>query len=80
MAHGELPGGKQLLYGIREPEQTQEIRDRRSLLADTQGNLFLGQAELVMKLVIGPGFLDRVEILALDIFDESNLQRIAFFQ
>src|SRR5712692_5133150 len=76
VAHGVLPGGKQLLHGIREPEQTQEIRDRRSLLADTPGNLFLGQAELVMKLVIGPGFLNRVEILALDILDESDLQRV----
>ena len=38
------------------------------------------QAEIVVKLVVGVGFLDRIQIFALDVFDQCNLQGVAFLQ
>src|SRR5205823_13160399 len=40
-------------------------------------NLLLGQAEIVMELVVGVGLFHRIQIFALDVFDEGDLQCVA---
>ncbi len=43
-------------------------------LADFLGDLFLGVVEAIDQLVIGGRFLDRIEILALHVFDDGEFE------
>ena len=66
-----------LLDGRVEVEEAQRVRDGRAGLADALGHLFLGEAELVDQLAVGMGLLDRIEVLALDVLDEGELELVA---
>ena len=60
-----------------EVEKAQGIGDCRSCLADSRSDLFLSQGEVVGELAVGVGFLHRVEVGPLHIFDEGYGELVA---
>ena len=74
MAGAEAIFPKPLLDFGGEPEQPEHVGDGRAVLSDPAGDLFLGHSELDNKLVIGLRFFNRVQVFALQIFDEGDLQ------
>ena len=60
-----------------EVEQAERVGDGRARLADPLGDPLLGQAELVDELAIGERLVDRIEVRALDVLDERDLELIA---
>jgi hypothetical protein len=55
-------------------EQAQRVRDRGPCLAHSLRDVFLGQAELLDQLAVGERLVDRVEVGALHVLDERDLQ------
>ena len=51
------------------------VRDRRAVLADGRGDVFLLQVEFVGEPPVGERFVDRVQIFALDVFDQRHLEQ-----
>ncbi len=60
-----------------EVEQAQRVGDGRARLADALGDALLGEPELVDELAVGEGLVDRVEVGALDVLDERDLELVA---
>src|SRR6267378_1602801 len=58
-------------------KQPQSVGDYRAAFANLRGNFFLLELKLLDQLSIALGFLDRIEILALEVFDERQLEDIA---
>ena len=77
MALGQSPVGDRGLDPRGEVEQAERVRDRRAGTPDTGREAILGEPEFVDELAIGIGGLDRVEILALEVLDEGELELIA---
>ena len=77
MAGGNLAIGDELARRSRELQQTQSVGDMRAALADDLGEIALGVAELLDEPLIAARFLDRVEIGALHILDDGELQGLA---
>ena len=77
MPHRELPAREQLLHRRRQPQQPQKVRHSRALLAHSSGDLLLRHPELVVQLVIRVRLFHRVEVFALDVLDQRELQRVA---
>ena len=61
----------------REVEQPERVRDGRSGPTDALGDVVLGEPELVDELAVREGRLDRVEVLALQVLDEGELELLA---
>ena len=61
----------------REVEQAERVGDRRAGPPDARREAVLGEPEFVDELAVGIGRLDRVEILALEVLDERELELIA---
>lgn len=78
VAHAELPSGHRIAHVVGQLEQAQEVRDRRTVLADGGGNLLLRQRELVCETAIPQRAIDRVEIFPLDVLDERPLEKLGF--
>ena len=66
----------QSLHRFRQRQKPQRVGDVAAALADLLGHLFLGVAEALHQFVIGGRLLDRVQIGALDIFDDGDLERL----
>ena len=60
---------------LRQPQQPHVVGDRRAILADGVGDLLLRQVEFVGEPAIGQRFLDRIQILALDVLDQRDGQQ-----
>jgi hypothetical protein len=75
VAHADLPGDQQIADIGRKIEQSQEVGDMASRLGDQFAELVLGMAMAVDQLLVALGLLDRVEVLALDILDQSDFGR-----
>ena len=58
----------------RELEQPQGVRDRRPALADPGRDVVVGEREVLDELLIGRGFFERVQLLALDVLDDRLLE------
>ena len=56
-------------------QQPHEVRDRRAILADRRGDVFLLQVEFVGEAAVGERLFDRVQVLALDVFDQRHLEQ-----
>ena len=56
---------------VGQLQQPQHVRDRRAVLADGVGDVFLRQMELVGETPVGERLVDRIEIFALDVFDRA---------
>ena len=74
MAHAELPGPDQDLYLSRKIEQSQQVGDMGPGLVDELAELLLGMAIVVDQALVGLRLLDRVEVLPLDILDQSDFE------
>ena len=71
---GTQRSGANLLQYIRlQVQQPQGIGHRRARLSHPPGGLLLGQAVVLQQAVIALRLLHRVEILALEIFNERQL-------
>src|SRR6185437_2817265 len=62
---------------IRQIEQPHHVGDVRPALAGDACDFFLRMIELADKALIAARFLDRIEILALHIFDQRDFERLA---
>ena len=80
VAFAEAAIGDRRLDAALEVEQAERVGDRGPGAADLAGNVVLGQAELLGKLAEGVGLLDRVEVFALDILDEGQLELLTVRQ
>ena len=60
-----------------EVEQAERVRDGRARLADALGDVLLGEPELVDQLAVGQRLVDRVEVRALQVLDERDLELVA---
>ena len=60
-----------------EFEEAEGIGDDGAAFADACGGFLLGQLELIDQLGKPLGFFDRVEVFALQVFDESQFERSA---
>jgi hypothetical protein len=69
MASAETPGAQMLANGRRQVEQAERIGDVAARFADRARQAFLIEAELVNEAGKAFRFLNRVQILALQVFD-----------
>jgi len=74
MADREAAVADRALDRGREFEQAERICDNGAALSDSRRNLILFELELPDQLAVTLGFLDRVEILPLEIFDQREFQ------
>src|SRR5690606_1944031 len=58
----------------RELEQAERVAHRDAALAHLVSDRFVGQAESIDELPVGERRLDRIEVLALDVLDERQLE------
>src|SRR5687767_12073502 len=64
-----------LLKIVRQAKQTQVIRDVRSVAANSRRQSFLGETHRLDQLLVSLRLLDRIEILALNILNQSDLEK-----
>ena len=69
------PRTSDCLHEIRKIEQSQQVSDMTARLVDELGNIVLRMAMALDQLPIALGLFDRVEVFALDIFDQRDLGR-----
>ena len=74
MARRELLLGDQPLHFVGEIEQAYRVGHRRTRFADAFGDLLLGHLELLGQRAIAFRFLDEIQILALQVLDQRDLQ------
>ena len=74
MAGRQLALRHQLLDGRRELEQAKGVADSSSALADARRDLVVGQVEVLDELLIRGGFLERIEVLAVQVLDQRMLE------
>ena len=67
----------EILDGQRQFQQAQGIGHHGAALADLAGDFLLRELELLGELRVAVGFLDGVEIFALEIFDERQFEHRA---
>src|SRR5262249_29661744 len=77
VALGELAGHDARAHARGEAQQAQAIRDGRAVLAEAIGERLLRVAVLLHETLERLRELDGVEILALDVLDECELERRA---
>ena len=76
MAHGQATCPEIFLDRLGEPEEPERIGDRRAVLPEALRQLLLGPAELGQEALVGLRRLDRVEVLAEQVLDEAELERL----
>ena len=79
MAHGELTAGQEFLHRLRKPQNAKKVRYSGPFFAHPARDFFLSQSEFVMQLVVGACLFNRVQVFALNVFDEGDLQSISLF-
>jgi hypothetical protein len=72
VAHGEALLGEKLLYLEGKAEEAEHVGDGGAVLACPLGNLVVGEMKFAVEAIKGVGYFDRVEVLALDVFDKRN--------
>ena len=77
VALGQPAVGDRGLDAGREVEQPQRVGDRRAGAPDARRDLVLAEPELLDELAVGVGRLERVEVLALEVLDERELELLA---
>ena len=58
-------------------EEAHRVGDGGPALADALGDVFLGEAEVFVQALVGGGLFNGIEILALEILDEGELEDLA---
>src|SRR5262245_40729282 len=75
MTGGESPRSDQILDVRRKPQQSKAVGDGGAFSADPLGDRFLREVEVVCERSESLGLLDRIELRALDVLDEGQLER-----
>jgi hypothetical protein len=70
----ELAFADELLYGRGELEQPQRVGDGRSAAPDPGGESLVGEPEVLDELLVGGGFLERVEVFPVEVLDQGLLE------
>ena len=70
------PDATSLRTSTRQAQQPDVVGDRRAILADGRRNRLLRHRELLGQPSVGLRFFDGVEVLALDILDERDLEQL----
>ncbi len=78
VAHGEAPLGEQKLDLAGEFQEAEGVGDGGAVLAGSAGDFVMVEAVVAVKLIEGVGDLDRVQVFALDILDEGDLEELVF--
>jgi hypothetical protein len=78
MAGRELPFFEEILDGRFQFQQAQRVCNRGAILAGSLGNLLLRKTEFVGKPLKSASLLDRVQVFALEVFNQRHLQRHLF--
>ena len=73
---GQLAGTHELEHGLRQRQEPQQVGDVAPALAESLGQPLLGVAEAVHQLAIALRLLERVEVGALDVLDDGELQHL----
>ena len=73
---GHLALVDQVLHLVGQIEQAQRVRDRRARLGDLVGQLGLRHLVLGEQLAVAARLFDRVQVLALQVLDERELERL----
>ncbi len=76
MAHGQPAGHDEILHSLGQVEQAHQVCNMAARFADESGERLLAMAELIDQALIGLRFLNGIEILALDILDQGDFQRL----
>ena len=77
MAFGELPALEHAEHVVGQIEQADPVRDGRLRAADALRHLAERQPELVDQHRVGARLLDRRQLLARDVLDQAEQQRVA---
>ncbi len=80
MARRQIAGLDQILHILGQRQQPQQVGDVAPAFSQRFPKLFLGVAEPVHQLPITRGLFHRVEIRALDILDDRDLQHLGVVQ
>jgi hypothetical protein len=59
-----------------ELQEPKRIRHGRSSLTDSRGEVFLAEPEFLDQLPVGIGRLERIEVLALEVLDQGELELV----
>ena len=76
MPFGDQAISQARLDRLRQFQQAQGVGDCHAALADTLGDLILGQAELFAQMFVSQRFFQCIQIGALHIFDQRHLQHL----
>ena len=76
MACADASVAERLLDGARQLEQAQGVGDGGAALADALTDLGLGKRKFVDEGLEGGGFFERVEVGALEVFDQRQLDQL----
>ena len=71
------PSRRSALHLVRQLQEAQGVGDRRPALPHPLRDLVLGQPELLLQDPIGLGLFQRVEVGALQVLDQRQLQELA---
>ena len=74
MANGNPSITQQRLHRRRQFQQARRVRHRRAALADLGGDFLLRELKLSAELRVAERFFQRIQILALQVFDERQFQ------
>ena len=74
LAHRQPTLGHQLLQVFRQLQQPQEVGDRGPLFTGTLAHFFVAQVQFPYQPGEGLGRFNRVQIRALDVLDEGDLE------
>ncbi len=77
VADADLSAGEEVLHVFLEVEEAHGIGDGGAGLADAFGDVLLLHLELLGEADVAGGFLDGVEVLALEVLDEGHLEDLA---
>lgn len=72
MSHGEMAVCHILLHGVTQAEQSNQVGHCGPVHADFLGNVVVTQAKPLVERLERLSFLDRVEVFALQVFDDAH--------
>src|SRR4029079_7230848 len=76
MSRGNFPRADKLLHRLGQFQEPDRVRNMRPTLADDLRDLFLRSIKVVHKRKVARRLFDRIEIGALDVFDNGELKRL----
>src|SRR6185369_7579318 len=77
MRGGEGTGFELRQHLDGQSQQPERVCYRRTTFAHTSRDLLLAEMEFVCQPLVGTRFLDGIQVLALQVFDQRELERLA---